>query len=97
MNAIYRGTLSREQREDSIEVNVKDACKKARIDGNLNSNGGYIEVEGISNVDDESVIEYLGRFGFKASYNPVEEQCLGTYTPDCRYPVRHIFELSRIE
>lgn len=97
MNINYQGTFSEERTKDSIEAKIKKAFKKARREGSLNKNGGYIEVEDITNVDDECAIEYLGRLGFKALYKPVEEQCLGTYSDDCSYPVRHIFELTKIE
>lgn len=95
MNAIHRGTLRKKPR-DCIEVKIANAFLNAVIQGDLDRNGGHIEVEGITNVDDECIIKYIGGLGFKASYKPVEEQCLGTYSYVCLFPMRHVFELKPV-
>lgn len=95
MNVMHHGTLRRKTK-DSIEIKIINAFLNAVIQGDLNRNGGYIEIEDISNVDSEYMIKYLGGFGFKASYKPVEEQCLGTYSDDCLFPMRHVFELKPV-
>ncbi len=96
MNVQHRGTLSREDKS-SIEDKTARAFLEAIAAGHLDEIGDCIEVEGITNVDDEEVIQYLERLGYNAMYKPIEEQCLGTYSDDCQYPIRHIFELSKIE
>lgn len=95
MNVIQRGTLRRKTK-DCIEIRIANAFLKAVIQGDLDRNGGHIEVEDITNVDSEYMTKYLGGFGFKALYKPIEEQCLGTYSGDCLYPVRHVFELKPV-